>query len=43
MCQVLSGQVVFASPIVPGNAEGDDDFDELLLGLPFVNVSYRWQ
>ena len=40
-------------PIVPVAAQqvsrllkpftGDDSDDEFLVGLPFVNVSYRWQ
>jgi hypothetical protein len=36
----IAGDIGFVKPI---STEDDDDFDELLLGLPFVNVSYRWQ
>ena len=35
-CRVRAADVGFLRPI------GRDD-DEFLVGLPFVNVSYRWQ
>jgi hypothetical protein len=37
-CSSIAGDVGFMKPVIT-DSEGDDEF---LMGLPFVNLSYRW-